>query len=880
MSKNNLKTLTKADKQFYDEIKSALKEKDVENTYRSLFRIALPEAQIKSYCKTDGILISPYPEDYEYSEETVKDLARKLVALLEFKHGYDFENSYDDVISGLIQSLYYLKNCKEIENDHHTPRVIFVGDQNAGFCIGTDVLEKYLTDNSINWSFAPSSAAVKNPELFKKLRDDEEIIPYHFKINRSFKFSDIILKMFNFDEGNLNKMSISIDNIDSVFKEFKENVLKEKGLTTHQEVSLFMNILLDTDSENNFLREDKSLYYTSVNGIEKVKVNVKRFKSFFNHYQDQFTLKEKDNLVKICDRLIEDENRRREGAFFTPTAWVNEAHRMIESELGEDWRDEYVVWDCCSGTGNLTRDYKFKELYCSTLLQEELDIMEGNNINPEAVPFKYDFLDLDEETLARVRGKARSEGSLSKFMKISGVKDSDILLPKGLLQALEENRKIVFLMNPPYGTAGNMRNVMKKVTPTHKSGIADSSINEIMKLNKMGAPSQQLYAQFLYRIMLCKEKYKLDNIIIATYAPGLFLSGTSYKNFRNVFLNNFEYKSGMLFKASHFSNVTNDWGVSFTIWGNGVSENKSDFILNLKDLEENNAVKKIREKVIYNLDSGNKASDWVKEVTSKLKTHKWCIQMKSALNPKLEGDLRGCDINESLGYFENDSNNVYENARRVAILSSPSSHGCGLPILLSNYKRCTSLFTARKSIKGDWINTKDEYSAPDTSHPEYEQWNDDAIVYSLFNTSSQQSSLRDIQWKDKSWDIKNEFFWLSRQKMLEFGEKYHFDALQRDIEHDKERFIHEELQSIELSPDAQELLDKATELVEKTFEYRKELNRSHPEYNLQCWDAGWYQIKIILKEHLPDDLKEFSKLYKAFENRMREGVYKFGFLRE
>ncbi|MCK5012180.1 MAG: hypothetical protein KAS66_00010 [Candidatus Omnitrophica bacterium] len=874
MSSNNLKTLTKADKRFYDEIKSALKEKDVENTYRSLFRIALPEAQIKSYCKTDGILISPYPEDYEYSEETVKDLARKLVALLEFKHGYDFENSYDDVISGLIQSLYYLKNCKEIENDHHTPRVIFVGDQNAGFCIGTDVLEKYLTDNSINWSFAPSSAAVKNPELFKKLRDDEEIIPYHFKINRSFKFSDIILKMFKFDEGNLNKMPISIDNIDSVFKEFKENVLKEKGLITHQEVSLFMNILLDTDSENNFLREDKSLYYTSVNGIEKVKVNVKRFKSFFNHYQDQFTLKEKDNLVKICDRLIEDENRRREGAFFTPTAWVNEAHRIIESELGEDWRDEYVVWDCCSGTGNLTRDYEFKELYCSTLLQEELDIMDGNDINPKAEHFKYDFLDLDKATLDRLKGKKQGNQALGKFFR-NLRKDEDILLPELLLKSLEENKKIVFFINPPYGTAKNM----KTSIGDHKSGIADSSINELMKADGIGAASQQLYAQFLYRIILCREKYNLDNVVIATFAPELFLSGPAFGNFRNKFLNEFEYKSGMLFQASHFSDVSKEWGVSFTMWKNGESENKNEFVVDLKDIRRNE-IESIGTKIIYNLDASIKASDWVREETKRIKSHKNCIQMKSALNPNLDGNLRGSDIKGSIGYFHNNANNIYYNPQFVGLYSSVFSGANGLPILSSNYKKCVSLFTARKTISNDWINHVDEYSAPDVSHPDYEQWNNDAIVYSLFNPKSQQSSLRDIQLKDKSWDIKNEFFWLSRQKMLELGEKYHFDALQRDIENDTERFIHEEMQSIELSPDAQELLDKATELVEKSFEYRKELNRLHPKYNLQCWDAGWYQIKIILKEYMPDDLKEFSRLYKAFEDRMREGVFKFGFLRE
>ena len=62
---------------------------------------------------------------------------------------------------------------------------------------------------------------------------------------------------------------------------------------------------------------------------------------------------------------------------------------MLENELGEDWKDEFVVWDNCWGTGNLTRDYRFNELYCSTLFQSELNI--GDKYNNEAIKFQFDF---------------------------------------------------------------------------------------------------------------------------------------------------------------------------------------------------------------------------------------------------------------------------------------------------------------------------------------------------------------------------------------------------------------------------------------------------------------------------------------------------------
>ena len=50
--------------------------------------------------------------------------------------------------------------------------------------------------------------------------------------------------------------------------------------------------------------------------------------------------------------------------------------------------------------------------------------------------------------------------------------------------------------------------------------------------------------------------------------------------------------------------------------------------------------------------------------------------------------------------------------------------------------------------------------------------------------------------------------------------------------------------------------------------------------NPNTWDAGWYQIKLILKLFFQDDLREFTKKYKEFEDRMRPLVYELGFLRK
>ena len=59
--------------------------------------------------------------------------------------------------------------------------------------------------------------------------------------------------------------------------------------------------------------------------------------------------------------------------------------------------------------------------------------------------------------------------------------------------------------------------------------------------------------------------------------------------------------------------------------------------------------------------------------------------------------------------------------------------------------------------------------------------------------------------------------------------------------------MYSKLQTVKLSSDAQDILDMARELVRSSFKHRKEFNRKHPEYHINTWDAGWYQIKGVIK---------------------------------
>lgn len=61
---------------------------------------------------------------------------------------------------------------------------------------------------------------------------------------------------------------------------------------------------------------------------------------------------------------------------FTPQCWVELSQQYIAAELGEDWQDEYYIWDCAAGTGNLLAGLTNKyNIWASTLDKADVDVM-------------------------------------------------------------------------------------------------------------------------------------------------------------------------------------------------------------------------------------------------------------------------------------------------------------------------------------------------------------------------------------------------------------------------------------------------------------------------------------------------------------------------
>ena len=319
---------------------------------------------------------------------------------------------------------------------------------------------------------------------------------------------------------------------------------------------------------------------------------------------------------------------------------------------------------------------------------------------------------------------------------------------------------------------------------------------------------------------------------------------------------------------------------AFSLWENGETIDKNNFVHKLVD-EIDGELTNVGTKDIYNLDGRMTASVWAKEEIKKLKTFDEPNLSSGIKVRPSNSDTRGTNFIGNIGYFLNAGNNVDKNVQSVALFTSAYGNGHGHGINAYNFEHVVTLFSARRLVSCNWQNWADEYIAPNTEHEKWSEFVSDSVVYSLFESKSNQSSLRNVEYKGKQWNIKNEFFWMPTAKMQELANNNRYDEMYQDAQGVDDMFVCKWLNEhkAEISPEAQAVLDYATTLVEQSMKYRNVFNKDNENYQIMNFDCGWYQIKGMLKEYMPNELKQFNDLYKKLAEKMRPLVYEVGFLK-
>jgi hypothetical protein len=478
-----------------DQLFKALNEKDVENLYRHNFMIKLKDIEITSPFGCDGFGVSK---------------SAKLRVLMEFKDDINLSNK-TNLVKVLAQMLYYVKRF--YDSGTPPPSTLFIADRNECATLHVNDLMKYL-EMDIDWSLPPSSAHTVT-ELILSMMSDDNLKPFIFKSEDFFQCLD---KVKNLTQNVQRKVLVTDKNITEVFQYFDGKVLGNNNLTTNERANLFVQILVNKD-ENDLVGSSKiKKIHTKSFGLIPI-ISRESFTSFFDHFSSSYSPSQKHKLAAVVDRIVEDVTRRKQGEFFTPSIWVDKAHEYIASVYGENWKTEYVVWDPAWGTGNLTRDYSFKELYVSTLNQSDIDTANQMGYNPEAFKFQYDFLNDDYNKL-----------------------------PKGLRDAIQEGRQIIVLMNPPY------------METSDKSGeVSISVVAKQMNDLELGDPSSQQFNQFIFRLSNLSDK-----IDICQFTKPTLFTYPNYEGFRKLIFNKYDFVKGFVMNASEFNDVKS-WPLTFSI---------------------------------------------------------------------------------------------------------------------------------------------------------------------------------------------------------------------------------------------------------------------------------------------------------------------------
>jgi hypothetical protein len=434
----------------------------------------------------------------------------------------------------------------------------FIGcfdNEKIAFVEYNEVLPIYAL-NDFNWTQTPSQVDDKSVASLQKVIRKEKIFTYFYG-----KDDDVIHNFVeqNFVEGgSLLSTLIDKNNFIFVYQKWREMVMpsinadwdKLKANYGVYDRDFFLAELNIDDNNTTDLNDDEVAYpdfYITFNANSPTPYMMKRtdalgldvlipfkfkrggiekYAEFWKRYKRPPQNIYWEYIVSRLDLLVPQDVRERKGAFFTPQIWVEKSQRYIADVLGDDWQENYYVWDCCAGTGNLLNGLSDKyKIFASTLDQQDVDVMKDRIKNGanllESHVFQFDFLNDDF---------SKCPESLRK-----------------IINDPEKRKKLVIYINPPYKEAASRSTVAK--TGQNATDVAVLHKTYSKYFNQMGIAGRELFAQFFIRIY-----NEIPDCILAQFSKLKVLQAPNFEQFRNSFQAKLERL--FLVPANSFDNVS------------------------------------------------------------------------------------------------------------------------------------------------------------------------------------------------------------------------------------------------------------------------------------------------------------------------------------
>ena len=616
----------------------------------------------------------------------------------------------EDIDDSLVQLIITIMKARTY-NDYLPPKYLGAFDaEKIAFIEYDDKLQRQVIydlvlENKIDWtSITPSDHSTEEFALVKK-KAKEVLLGksvYDFvkdeKVLRKFIKDNFVVKT------GTNKINITLNRMTSIFNRWLEEVkptinVPWSELAKEYKIEPADFFLADVISKNNqslgaslqvlllsdFYQITKHTMFLgtphkSLIGEVKFKDNQKAHKTFWNKYNRPPRRKDREAMQVRRDLLIEPDRREREGAYFTPHRWVDLSREYLASILGNNWQEDYYIWDCCAGTGNLLFGLTEKErIFASTDQEADVTYMKTQDNLLTAHVFRFDFLndDLDGDNVPE-----------------------DL---KRILKDPEERKKLVIYINPPYGEAGSSYG--------KKAKIGVSNLTKIHKdfAEDCGAyAKRELFVQFFMRIYM-----QIPNCILAEFSKLKILQAPYFRDFRRKFSAKLE--TGFVVPADTFDNIKGKFPIGFFIW----DLSKPGYFTKAEvDAYDKNG-DFIERKYLSSYENSRMINDWLRPC--------WV----NVLNPIGYLVCNGNDFEH-----QNEIVIVSKKSNETSTFFKPISQESILQFII--------YLAVRHCIDATWLNDRDQFLYPRKAWKEDKEFQYDCLAYTLFHGQNRITSTEGV----------------------------------------------------------------------------------------------------------------------------------------
>jgi hypothetical protein len=706
--------------------------------------------------------------------------------------------------------------------------------------------------NDFNWNVTPSDYETKEFKLiYEKVKTsiDQKALLFHFdkdgKELKKFIKSNFIVGKFG-----LTKTKIDKNNFMVIYNKWLQTVkptiavnwaiakkdgiidgdfyladlLSQENKTLKEK--LFVLLKHDHYELDRKISEAGFFSFSSTSFTDKQTAHTQ----FWNRYDRPPKEEYWDYIVERRDLLVPQDVRERKGSFFTPQIWVELSQKYLTDVFGQDWQDEFYIWDCASGTGNLLTGLTNKyNIWASTLdtadvdvMHERIDTMNKNSINGNGANllkdhvFQFDFLN-------------------DEFTK----------LPKPLQEIInnpEKRKKLVIYINPPYAEAGDTKqrtgsgknkDLVSNQTLVHKKYY--SIIKDYAK--------RELFIQFFARIYS-----EIPGVKIAEFSKLKILQSPYFLDFRKYFLA--ELQSLFVVPANSFDNVKGNFPIGFFIWNTETPvhfKNAEAHIYNKDGI-------KIGKKTFYSFDYDRNLNEWLRPTWKNAK--------------------------DRIGFLTCNSND-FQNSKSVFIQANKNKTSTYYkPVTNDNLIESCIYFTVRKCIDATWLNDRDQFLYPNDGWKTDAEFQNDCLTYTLFQNNIQS------KYGTNHWIPFTEYEVGSREKFdSHFMTKFIAGKIEKSVVTEPtlfEKSVSARTTALEFSPEAKAVFDAGREL----WRYY----HAQPGCNV---NASLYDIRAHFQlrdgkgkmNNSSDDetymllIRKLREQIKILAIKLQPKVYQYGFLK-